>query len=208
MIKLFDILNEIKINPKKELGVGGSMVAYPSSLHPNKIIKITHSEEHDLLQFHAEMFNRYPEVFPKVYKITDKYILVEKLDTKPITNYIKKLREVAKSKLTLNNLTLPTAIRNYYTEYPHMIEYAFKYSPLSNIEHFDIKYVEHDKFYINSIFNWVVRQDAQLLEITKKLYQLYRKVDKILYDMDLDKIDFHEENIGVDSKGKWKMLDF
>ena len=92
MIKLLDILKEVNIQPKSELGSGLSFVAYPSKIDPSKVIKTTIYDEPEKLQDHAYMFMKYPKYFPKVYKyMPNKYLVIEKLNTRPIIEYYNKL---------------------------------------------------------------------------------------------------------------------
>jgi len=91
MIKLIDILKELNIQTKPELGSGISFTAYPSKIDPSKVIKTTNYDEPEKIQDHAYMFMKYPKYFPKVHKVTDKYLVIEKLNTKPIIEYYNKL---------------------------------------------------------------------------------------------------------------------
>jgi hypothetical protein len=76
MIKLIDILKELNIQTKPELGSGLSFVTYPSKIDPSKVIKTTIYDEPEKLQDHAYIFIKYPKYFPEVYKATDKYLVI------------------------------------------------------------------------------------------------------------------------------------
>ena len=174
MIKLIDILKELNIQTKSELGSGLSFVAYPSKIDPSKVIKTTIYDEPEKLQDHIYMFMKYPKYFPKVYKATDKYLVIEKLNTKPIIEYYNKLK-------SLTSLLNP-----------------FKLIPFYNPKKFDP----------DNPLDVVIKQHPELLEMTLKLKKLYKDVDKILEKEGYNELDFHSENIGIDDKGNFKMLDF
>jgi hypothetical protein len=174
MIKLIDILKEINILSKPELGSGGVFTAYPSKIDPSKVIKISNYNNPKDIQYHADMFRNHPKYFPKVYKVTGKYLVIEKLNIKPIIEYYNKLK-------SLTSLLNP-----------------FKLIPFYNPKKFDP----------DNPLDVVIKQHPELLEMTLKLKKLYKDVDKILEKEGYDELDFHQENIGIDDKGNFKMLDF
>ena len=175
MIKLIDILKELNIQPKPELGSGGVFAAYPSKLDPSKVIKISHYGDPEDLYHHYDMFKKYPKYFPKVYKITDKYMIIEKLNTKPILEYYDILKSF----------------------------YSYPQPKLSNILSYN-----PNKFDSDNPVDVAIKQHPELLKTTLKLKKLYKDVDNILSNEEYDELDFHEENIGIDDKGNFKMLDF
>lgn len=174
MIKLIDLLNEINISPKPELGSGEVFTAYPSKVDPSKVIKISNYNNPEDIQYHADIFKNYPKYFPKVYKVTDKYLIIEKLNTKPIIEYYNKLK-------------LLTSLLN-----------PFKSIPFYNPKKFDP----------NNPLDIAIKQHPELLKTTLKLKKLYHDVDKILDNEGYDELDFHHGNVGIDSEGNFKMLDF
>ena len=116
MIKLMDILKELNIQPKPQLGKGDTFTAYPSKTYPDRVIKTASSPQD--VEAHADMFKEYPEIFPKVYEVTDKYLVIEKLNQNPIKEYNKKVSDLAKKLLTSDNPQLPTSIKQFYIDFP------------------------------------------------------------------------------------------
>ena len=175
MIKLIDILKELNIQTKPELGSGMSFTAYPSKIDSSKVIKTTIYDEPEKLHDHAYIFMKYPKYFPKVYKyVPNKYIVIEKLNTKPVIEYYNKLKSFS----------------------PHP-------NPFRNIPLYDPK-----KFDPENYLDVAIKQHPELLEMTLKLKKLYNDVDNILEKERYSEVDFHSDNIGLDDKGNFKMLDF
>ena len=73
MIKLIDLLKETKI------GSGEHGEVY--NVDKDKVIKKSNNGFSDDEMFFYKKFNEYPELFPKIYKLTKEYIIMERLDT-------------------------------------------------------------------------------------------------------------------------------
>ena len=90
MIKLIDILKEITL--KEPIGQGSEHVIYPYSKDPNKIIKTFDPDERESInKDQITTFQNHPDIFPIVYKVTDKYAVLEKLNTKKAIDELEKL---------------------------------------------------------------------------------------------------------------------
>lgn len=95
------ILKEIEIKQKNRIGLGSFHAVYPYNQDPNKVIKIPRSNSdyaketfrnnNDDAWFNV--FKKYPDFFPKIYKITDKYILIERLDVEKVKNELQLLED-------------------------------------------------------------------------------------------------------------------
>jgi hypothetical protein len=116
MIKLIKILKEITIQTKPQLGKGENFIAYPSKTYSDRVIKTSSSPQN--IQNHVNLFNKFPEIFPKVYEVTDRYMVVEKLNQQPIQEYNKKVSDLASKLLTLDNPQLPDPIKQFYIDFP------------------------------------------------------------------------------------------
>jgi hypothetical protein len=216
MIKLADLLKEISTQIKlgKKLGSGGNFTAYEYPSNPDKIIKVPHDPKSNSIQDHVEMFKKYPKYFPKVYDVTDEYLVLEKLDTKPILELEQKLQSLLKKFLTLKNPDLPKSIRKVYLEDPYL-EYGEE-DLSSNVSSYIGTFKPNKNTYnsnwsTSNEFNYIVRQDPQILKQITELHQLYISVYKILkkwYSDPEPSTDFSAENIGVDTQGNYKMVDF
>lgn len=82
------ILKEVSIERKKREGIGSFHEVYPLKYDSNKVIKIPRKSSDYAKETYRvggsnawfNVFKKYPKFFPIVYKITDKYIILEKLD--------------------------------------------------------------------------------------------------------------------------------
>jgi hypothetical protein len=81
MIKLVDILKEIQIQPKKKIGYGNQGNVY--NVGKDKIIKKSTNPKgfsQDEIEIY-NLFNQHPDVFPRIYKLTKDYVIMDKLDS-------------------------------------------------------------------------------------------------------------------------------
>tara|TARA_R110000737_G_C14432935_1_gene459998 strand:+ start:61 stop:768 length:708 start_codon:yes stop_codon:yes gene_type:complete len=235
MIKLINLLKELDIQSKPEQGAGNSHTVYTSKNYPDRVIKIPNSQrQKEVLDLHIKMFRKYPKFFPKVYKfIPGKYMVIEKLNQKPIRDYIEKTTNLAKKILTLDNPKLPKQIKDFFNQYPELQKgktfqtYLDNANTLDLIEYiipgidatrfipynFDLKYDFNqsptDDDIVDFQFNWLVKQDSGIFNLTKKIYDFYWEVNNNVEKDDLNEIaDWHGENIALDKKGEVKYLDF
>ena len=84
MIKLVDILKEIQTQPKKRIGHGNQGNVY--NVGKNKIVKKSTNPKgfsQDEIEIY-NLFNQHPDVFPHIYKLTKDYVIMDKLDQKPL----------------------------------------------------------------------------------------------------------------------------
>lgn len=236
MVKLINLLKELNIITKPEQGKGGSHTVYTSKNHPNKVIKIPNSPNtKSVLNTHIEMFKKYPKFFPKVYKsISGEYMVIEKLNQKPIYDYNKKATNLAKKLLTLDNLKLPKQIKDFFNQYPKLQKGETFQNYLDNANsldltenilnegidmvrfipyHFEINYNFNqsptDDYIVDFQFNWLIRQDSSVFNLTKKIYDFYWEVNNNVEKDDFYEItDWHGDNIAMDEKGQLKYIDF
>jgi hypothetical protein len=84
MIKLVDILKEIQIQPKKRIGYGNQGNVY--NIGKDKVVKKSANPEgfsQDEIETY-NLFNQHSDVFPHIYKLTKDYVIMDKLDQKPL----------------------------------------------------------------------------------------------------------------------------
>lgn len=80
MIKLIEILNqEIKVKDKELKDHGSDHSIFDFYKDSNKIIKYNRESR---IGNEYKLFNKYPDIFVKIYKISSKYIIMEKVDAK------------------------------------------------------------------------------------------------------------------------------
>ena len=90
MIKLLNILKEITF--KEPIGQGSEHIIYPYSKDPNKVIKTFDPDERESIdKDQITTFQKHPDIFPIVYKVTDKYAILDKLNTKKVIDELEKL---------------------------------------------------------------------------------------------------------------------
>jgi len=224
MIKLIDLLKEIKpkkIYSGKRLGAGGTFDVYQHATDSNKVVKVFSREDDsdpkEIKKFLKELstiFKSNPKYFPKVYEVGDDYIVLEKLNIAPTEELEKKLESLKKKFLTLKNPNLPKSIRDHYKKEPYD-EYGEELAPqiLGYIYRFNINSKFNSKEFLDNEFNYLVRQDLQVFEMIQKLYELYKNTKSTFkkfpeYIQDPDEVDFHGGNIGMDTQGNFKMVDF
>jgi len=88
------MIHELDIKKKSQLGKGTQHTVFPYEKFADKVIKtrwgdLDVAKKHSFLVNHEpmnveelEIFQRYPNLFVKVYKISKNYAVLEKLDTK------------------------------------------------------------------------------------------------------------------------------
>jgi hypothetical protein len=83
------ILKEVSVDKKERIGSGSFHDVYPLKYDLNKVIKVPRGNSDYAKGVYKDggsdvwfnIFKKYPKYFPEVYKITDKYVILEKLDT-------------------------------------------------------------------------------------------------------------------------------
>jgi hypothetical protein len=79
MIKLIDLLNELKTYPKELVGAGEQGDVYP--IGKDKVVKKAYDDwEPEEIETY-KLFNQHPDLFPHVYKIGKDYIIMDKIDS-------------------------------------------------------------------------------------------------------------------------------
>jgi hypothetical protein len=195
MIKLVDILKELNIKPKKPSGLGSRHIVYPSQSDPNKVIKTINinpdydGNEYNTLDIDSlELFKKYPNVFPKVYKITNKYAVLEKLNTSKVFNELKNLY----NQVIESNTEFSEYIKDKYTGYDRSSN-EFSTDIYEYIKYEDKTLSDFDEVYSKI-------KDGELL----KKYVLFIFTIIKLFPQSLD---IHNDQFGYDSEGNIKLLD-
>jgi len=92
-MKYIKSINEIRTIYKPELGHGRRNTAYNFIKDKSKVIKVGSD-----IKYHAIIFEKRPDIFPIVYKVTPSYIVLEKLDTFDIMEDFKEMFEIFQEK--------------------------------------------------------------------------------------------------------------
>jgi hypothetical protein len=91
-MKKFKSIDEVKVVPKKKIGSGMEHDVYPST-NQDVVIKTPSSRFGKTLpkirMSWVYLFQQHPDIFPKVIKVSEKYVVLEKLDTnKAMSEYL------------------------------------------------------------------------------------------------------------------------
>ena len=196
MIKLIDILKEITL--KEPIGQGSEHVIYPYSKDPNKIIKTFDPDERESInKDQITIFQKHPNIFPIVYKVTDKYAVLEKLNTKKATDELEKLQ---------------TEFFNLKWRGEKKRKYSILLDELmedDNLEDYDFIGLLYHLFQ-NTSSSSLKKELTTLLSLTSNPDILKKYIDfltKVTSKINQTELDIHSEQFGYDSKENIKLLD-
>ena len=196
MIKLVNILKEITL--KTPIGQGSQHIIYPHSKDPNKIIKTFDPDETESIdKDQITTFQNHPDIFPIVYKVTDKYAVLEKLNTEKAINDLTKLEseffnikwrgeKKRKYSILLDELMENDNLEDY--DFIGLLYYLLQNTSSSSL-----------KKELNILYSL-----TQTPDILKKYVDFLTKVTSKINQTELD---IHSEQFGYDSKGNIKLLD-
>lgn len=182
--KIKKIIDEIMTRPKQPLGSGMEHVVYPSVKDPSKVFKVAYSEDGEKLvkvrNSVVKTFEEHPDIFPIVYNKTDKYITLERLDTKR-----------AEKEYDLLNQALEKDEDLYMGDFSYTLFLIFR---------------ENNHELENEIDNYFYSQSSPISKLYKKWKNLIKRFFQVMppeYYSDL-----HIEQFGYSKDGKLKILDF
>jgi hypothetical protein len=212
MIKLKPILDELEIKAKSSLANGQNQAVLPFKLDPSKVIKVPLKNTIDLDMY--EIMSKHEDIFPKVYKITPQYVIIEKVNSKVAIDQINWLLEkfydesphgrfdghfTSTNEITLDfdgymdsNHGIFGSDNGYGSEYPSLILI---------LNHLYEQYglgPEWDSFIDESFYE-------NQIPIIKRFVDVIDKAHKYTGKKTLD---IHDKQFGYDTTGKLKLLDF
>lgn len=180
-------MNELNINKKDNLNRGFDHVVFPFKGDDTKVIKTAYDRDANGKLILApvdldfwEQFMNNSSVCAKIFKISDKYVVMEKLNTDKVEKDEKVLANQLKS-------ILPTS-------------YTWLHNPEHIITHL------YDMVHDNNIA--LIRQIESLLPqrgLFRGYISFFIKVDNVFGN---EKLDIHGGQVGYDSKGNLKLLDY
>lgn len=202
------MVKEIKIHQKQQSGAGSQHAVFPYHRYQDKILKTKMGD----IQFYRdnpqyinsakmdsnemEIFQKYPDLFAKVYKYTDRYAVIEKLNTDHFKQDVEKLAQ-GMFDFVLNDPRLAQAI------IPYTID-------PSNSDPSDIGVTQ-------ILWSMMVKPNAernfQILEkyldkqILRKFLDFLTKVEHKLIGKVRKSVDVHDGNFGYNKKGELRLLD-
>lgn len=179
-MKLISIINEMIAKQKDVIGKGAFHSIYPSIKNPDIVYKIGYNP--DKMKLWVELFNEFPDLFPKTYgdiksfkfdvkgfngsvikKKMGYYIAVEKLDTKSFLNFWNQIDE-----LCVDN------------EFQHYLKY----------------------YDLDEMYNLAEKIKPELLDQFIEFVNLVDTIYEIKPSADL-----HKDQFGIDKDNKIKCLD-
>jgi hypothetical protein len=200
MIKLINILNEINIQKKPQLGSGDNAEGetYDFVTSPDKVIKKYTQVNAEFKYPQYELMKKYPEFFVKVDKVTDKYVVMEKLKV-PIP-HLQELQNFIKKEVNLPWIRGKEGIENRL--------FNLYSSSVVNGLYLELKEGQ------NNVFRKIlekVKEDKvnkkHLYDLLMKLYSFLLNLRKSIPSLDKYYLDIHSENIGEDKQGNLKLFD-
>jgi len=182
MIQFKQFISELNIKHKDPIGDGEQGIIY--NVGKDRVVKKSRYEDgftDDEIEKY-KLFNKYPNNFPHVYKLSDTYIVMEKLD-----------------------LNFTDAINFYEEEYEMESEETDRWRYDDNWANYIYDNIHHNK--LNSIKNLLKQSKQNNINAyntylkTIKLAKILNKIFKNEY------IDFHSGNLGLDKNGNLKIFD-
>jgi len=211
VIKLLSLLNELNIKPKTPIGSGMYHTAFPFEKFKDKIIKtgkgdvdissggVKKINQKPLNKKMLDIFQRFPKFFAHVYKITDKYAVIQKLDTEAFKSDSFKL---ARGLIRLV-MSEPRFAKNNTLLYPYAI------NPSLEPEDIDISYFI---YFLTFSRNYRLGKKLRKYlprDIFDKFYDFFKALDQsgVKNYLPRNRADVHENNLGYDKEGNLKFLD-
>jgi len=196
MIKLSDILKEINIRQKTQLGSGDNVEGevYPFELSPDKVIKKYTQTNPEIKYAQYELMKKYPKFFVEVFKVTPQYVVLEKVKT-PIPG-LKELQRYINNELGIKFVRGGEVLQNVYAN--DLVIGLFNELSSGNL----------------SFFNFILKQvkeagKTDYYNLLTKLYIFLKNFKKEVPEgfMDDQYLDIHSDNIGINKQGKLKLFD-
>lgn len=203
-------INELNIKKKEPLGSGVEHTAFPFEKFKDLVIKtktgmlqvskdvdgfIFTSKDMVLNPGETKIFQDHPEICAKVYKATDRYVVLEKLDVKGLQ---KDLEGIADAMVRLFNEE-PELAKNFSLKDPlHMTAQDFDASV-------DLDRNQNDQDFIKGVIKYSTNRNFTIKFL--KFLQAVRAsgINKMLPNN--RRVDIHERNIGYDKQRNIKLLD-
>lgn len=184
-IRLTDLILELNIRAKEPYAAGTEHEIYKDSKDPNKVYRVVMQGHPDISKQAynwVEIFKKYPQYFPAVYKSTERGASVEKLNTN------KAMQEFDDINNTLRGEMEETKKLGWFTDLLKDIA-----------EGLDRKSV------INKVGMYLQENEPSLASAFKRYINLMIKLQPI--NSPEHTLDAHAGNFGYDKQGRLKMLD-
>ena len=195
MIKLINLLKEAydKNLIGAHRGEGGQHIVY--QYDKDKIIKFGH---YGKVEDSVKIFDKYPDVFPKVYDIGDDYIILEELDDNKVSSEIRKIKSYLfsqSSEISPKNQYIAKLVQRSRKNGPNWYNNNLTQLIYNNLDDDELK-SQLQKELPNDLYNSLI----------KNYYPLLQKIKNIPWDSKIEK-DINDENFGYTLEGNLKLLD-
>ena len=191
-MKYLKKINELNIKYKdRYTNIGTEHDIYPSKKHNDRLYKVPKDFiSKSNMKNWISTFKKYPDIFPKIYKVGNNYVEIEKLDTERVIQ-------------ELNNLTEVLEYYDYLTIDYNIIDLFKKIVFLEtlSIKNGDVTSKSIKK--INSILDYY--QSKIFTKWMNFFYRVYQVTKKEVGPSDKF-FDIHEDNIGY-SGNNLKLID-
>jgi len=197
MIKLVNLLKELynKNLIGDEHGEGSIHIVY--NYGKDKVIKFNQNQGEPISD-HIKIFDKYPEIFPKVYDIGEDYVILEKLDDNKANSEMwecKKYLFSQSSEIPPKNQHIAKLVQRSRIKGPNWYNSEMIQLIYNNLDDSELK-SQLQKELPSNLYNSLI----------KNWYPLLQNVKNISWDSKIEK-DINDENFGYNSKGELKMLD-
>jgi hypothetical protein len=182
MITFSSIINEVQVKPKKIFGLGTTHSVYQSHKNPDRLYKIG---SRNAVEGWLELFKKYPQFFPKIYKAGRVTGLEEGQE-----GFFVEIERLETERVIQEWEILETAFR--------------KIGVLDSIQTFDsIMYTQISQ----DIKEKLIAFNKNVYDLFIKWYQFIDNVDVIIKKEGKPYLDTHRGNFGYDQNGHLKCLD-
>lgn len=186
-----------EIRQKQPIGMGKEHHIYDFEKDPTKVIKVAwDSKEHgdffnpenrkqvNLDPQHIEVFKKYPDLFPVVYKVTNRYAIIEKLETE----------KVKQEEKQLFNQIKPLGFGD--------LRFISEYSAINDI----YWQITNRKGLLDKILK-KMEATGEDMTLFQKYVNLFKRINSTVKRI-RPNVDVGSYNLGYDGNGNLKLLDF
>jgi len=190
-------ITEIRVKRKPIYGKGAYNIVYDLVNHPDKVVKIPKiSEEWKSTKEQLSIFSKYPFLFPKVYIVTDKYAILEKLDdkkaleeSKSLLNKIKLLENKFKDNTVISHISYANDLSSGI----QALKFAIRFKEIT------LSRYKEDK---EKLMSYLSSNDVEIFINREKFIDTTMDIEGI------GNSDIHDGQFAYDKNNNLKLIDF
>jgi len=216
-MKLLDLLNELNIQQKTSLGSGDQQSAYPYLKDPNYVIKIFNSsgnkDESILDKYEITHYLKMLKLYPKyianiiIPNKNKKYYFQEKVDVKKAQEDIWDvvIKVIKKAALDLEKKYKTPEEAHDDLDCGEIFYYADSWESINDINNIDDIYdiTNGEGIPMNDLFNtYIYNNYSKNIPLVQKLKPVWD-----IGNTETQFGSFHEDNLGYDKEGNFKIID-